>query len=235
MSNLENTLKQLRLSGLLQTLDVPLQEAVASRLGHAEFLELFGQDEINVRQQRLMERRTKAADFRGLKTLEHFGWSKGLGQIVFGVTSAGGFLTGTAAGDGVISAQSAGKQLHLGRTTKVITVSQDNKFGAFGATPVLQQANTVDTRTALVNLGWMTSGTTIDPTPAVAGTISSVTTIAPTARITFISGTTAIATITVPTGWFRQAGRSRSFRQARGPQPQPVTSRSHRRPSRTKR
>jgi DNA replication protein DnaC len=47
----------------------------ANRLGHAEFLELICQDEINVRQQRLMERRTKAADFRGLKTLEDFDWS----------------------------------------------------------------------------------------------------------------------------------------------------------------
>jgi DNA replication protein DnaC len=75
MSTLENTLKQLRLSGLLQTLDVRLQEAVANRLGHAEFLELICQDEINVRQQRLMERRTKAADFRGLKMLEDFDWS----------------------------------------------------------------------------------------------------------------------------------------------------------------
>jgi hypothetical protein len=57
MINLENTLKQLRLSGLLQTLDVRLQEAVSNRLGHAEFLELICQDEINVRQQRLMEGR----------------------------------------------------------------------------------------------------------------------------------------------------------------------------------
>src|SRR5271155_1752592 len=75
MSTLENTLKQLRLSGLLQTLGVRLQEATANRLGHAEFLELICQDEINVRQQRMMERRTKAADFRGLKTLEDFDWS----------------------------------------------------------------------------------------------------------------------------------------------------------------
>jgi Fe2+ or Zn2+ uptake regulation protein len=54
MSTLENTLKQLRLSGLLQTLDVRLQEAVANRLGHAEFLELICQDEVNVRRQRMM-------------------------------------------------------------------------------------------------------------------------------------------------------------------------------------
>ena len=52
MSTLENTLKQLRLSGLVQTLNVRLQEAVANRLGHAEFLELICQDELNVRQHR---------------------------------------------------------------------------------------------------------------------------------------------------------------------------------------
>jgi len=75
MNALETTLKQLRLSGLVQTLSVRLQEAAANRLGHAEFLELICQDELNVRQQRQMDRRTKAADFRGLKTLEDFDWS----------------------------------------------------------------------------------------------------------------------------------------------------------------
>ena len=58
MNALTTTLKQLRLSGLMQTLDVRLQEAVANRLDHAEFLELICQDEINVRQQRLIEHRT---------------------------------------------------------------------------------------------------------------------------------------------------------------------------------
>jgi DNA replication protein DnaC len=72
---LETTLKQLRLSGLCQTLGVRLQEAAANRLGHAEFLELICQDEMNVRAQRKMERRTKAADFHGLKPLEDFDWS----------------------------------------------------------------------------------------------------------------------------------------------------------------
>ncbi len=75
MNALETTLKQLRLSGLVQTLSIRLQEAAANRLGHAEFLELICQDELNVRQQRQMDRRTKAADFRGLKTLEDFDWS----------------------------------------------------------------------------------------------------------------------------------------------------------------
>lgn len=74
MTQLHTTLRQLRLSGLAQTLDVRLQEATASRLGHAEFLELLLQDELNVRHQRQLERRTKAADFRALKTLEDFDW-----------------------------------------------------------------------------------------------------------------------------------------------------------------
>ncbi len=71
---LQSTLKQLRLSGLLQTLEVRLQEAVANRLSHGEFLELILQDELNVRRQRQLARRTQAAEFRGLKTLEDFDW-----------------------------------------------------------------------------------------------------------------------------------------------------------------
>src|SRR5947209_12298783 len=74
MSQLQSTLRQLRLSGLMQTLEVRLREAAASRLGHAEFLELIFQDELNVRHQRMLSRRTKAADFRALKSLEDFDW-----------------------------------------------------------------------------------------------------------------------------------------------------------------
>lgn len=74
MSLLHSTLRQLRLSGLSQSLEVRLQEATAGRLSHAEFLELILQDELNVRHQRLLARRTKAADFRTLKTLEDFDW-----------------------------------------------------------------------------------------------------------------------------------------------------------------
>lgn len=59
MTQIQTTLRQLRLSGLLQTLDVRLQEAAASRLGHGEFLELILQDELNVRHQRQIERRTQ--------------------------------------------------------------------------------------------------------------------------------------------------------------------------------
>src|SRR5262245_26378071 len=74
MTQLQTTLRQLRLSGLAQSIDMRLQEAMASRLGHGEFLELILQDELNVRMQRLLARRTKAADFHHLKTLEDFDW-----------------------------------------------------------------------------------------------------------------------------------------------------------------
>lgn len=71
---LNQTLKQLRLSGLQQTLSVRLQEAASNRLSHGDFLELILADELAVRQERVLKRRTKTADFRHLKTLEEFDW-----------------------------------------------------------------------------------------------------------------------------------------------------------------
>ncbi|GJQ28087.1 MAG: ATPase AAA [Phycisphaerae bacterium] len=71
---LQTALKKLRLSGLTPSLDVRLQEAMANHLSHAEFLELVLQDELAVRQDRLIKRRTKAAAFREPKTLEDFDW-----------------------------------------------------------------------------------------------------------------------------------------------------------------
>jgi DNA replication protein DnaC len=71
---LNETLKELRLSGLQRTLSVRLQEAASSRLSHAEFLELILQDERAARQERALKRLTLAADFRHLKTLEEFDW-----------------------------------------------------------------------------------------------------------------------------------------------------------------
>ncbi len=59
----------------MQTQDVLLQEAAAARLGHGEFLELIFQDELNVRHQRMLACRTKAAEpSTHTKTLEDFDW-----------------------------------------------------------------------------------------------------------------------------------------------------------------
>jgi len=71
-ANLREQLKQLRLSGLLQTLEVRLQEAKSSKLDYAEFLELIFEDEMVVRSDRQIERRTKAAAFRDQKCLDDF-------------------------------------------------------------------------------------------------------------------------------------------------------------------
>jgi DNA replication protein DnaC len=94
MTHLKTTLRQLRLSGLAQALDVRLQEAAANRLGHEEFLELIFQDELNVRHQRHLERRTKAADFRTLKTLEDFDWqfNPAISRKQIYELAAGGYL-----------------------------------------------------------------------------------------------------------------------------------------------
>jgi DNA replication protein DnaC len=73
--NLTQALKQLRLSGLLESLDLRLQEAAGHSLTHAEFLELILQDELAVRGDRQLRRRVKAANFREQKTLDDFDWS----------------------------------------------------------------------------------------------------------------------------------------------------------------
>ena len=73
--SLRKRLRQLRLSGLAQALDVRLQEAAGHGLNHLEFLELILQDEFNVRQQRLLARRQKLATFRETRTLEDFDFS----------------------------------------------------------------------------------------------------------------------------------------------------------------
>ena len=63
------------MSGLAQSLDVQLQETSGNHLNHAEFLELILQDELAVRNERLIGRRVKATAFRESKTLEDFDWS----------------------------------------------------------------------------------------------------------------------------------------------------------------
>jgi len=74
-SSLQEYLKQLRLSGLAQSLEVRLSEAAGNRLDHAEFLELILQDELAVRGSRQIERRVRAASFRETRNLDAFDFS----------------------------------------------------------------------------------------------------------------------------------------------------------------
>lgn len=65
-------LKKLRLSGLTESLEIRLHEAASSGLNHREFLELLLQDELLIRNHRLLNRRTVAAGFREPRRLDEF-------------------------------------------------------------------------------------------------------------------------------------------------------------------
>ena len=74
-SNLLSTLRKLRMSGLASTQEIRLHEAATSGLNHREFLELLLQDELLLRNDRLIARRVAIAGFRDLKRLEDFDFS----------------------------------------------------------------------------------------------------------------------------------------------------------------
>ncbi len=67
-----STLRKLRLSGLAESLEIRLHEASTTGLNHREFLELLLQDELLIRNQRQINRRTMAANFRDVRRLEDF-------------------------------------------------------------------------------------------------------------------------------------------------------------------
>ena len=71
---LDRALRQLRLGGIADTLDVRAQQARADSLGPLDFLGLLVHDELNRRRDRLVERRMKLAAFRDRKTLDTLDW-----------------------------------------------------------------------------------------------------------------------------------------------------------------
>lgn len=73
--SLLSTLKKLRLSGMAESLEVRLHEAATTGLNHREFLELVLQDELLIRNDRQINRRTTAAGFRDARRLEDFDFS----------------------------------------------------------------------------------------------------------------------------------------------------------------
>lgn len=73
--SLSKTLRELRLSGMAESLEVRLQEATSSKLTHLEFLELVLADECLVRGDRKIERGVRRAGFRDVRRLEDFDFS----------------------------------------------------------------------------------------------------------------------------------------------------------------
>jgi len=69
------SLRALKLSGMLQTLDARLAQARAGELGHLEFLQVLCHDEVSRRETTAITRRTRRARFEETLTLEGFDFS----------------------------------------------------------------------------------------------------------------------------------------------------------------
>ena len=65
-------LKKLRLSGILQTLELRSRQAVEDSLSHGEFLLRLLTDEVERRDSKMLEQRIRRANFEHKKTLEDF-------------------------------------------------------------------------------------------------------------------------------------------------------------------
>lgn len=65
-------LKALRMSGILDTLDVRIKQAIDQKLSHVEFLGLVLQDEYERRENKKLRSRLRKANFRGDRTLDNF-------------------------------------------------------------------------------------------------------------------------------------------------------------------
>ncbi|HET9442059.1 MAG TPA: IS21-like element helper ATPase IstB [Acidimicrobiales bacterium] len=72
---LEDSLRSLSLSGMLDTLEARLGQAHAGELGHLEFLQVLCADEIARREVAALERRLRAARFEATVTIEDFDFS----------------------------------------------------------------------------------------------------------------------------------------------------------------
>lgn len=69
---LQTTLRTLKLSGMLDTLDARLEQARAGDLGHLEFLQVLCEDEIARRQRKVLGERIHRAHFEEPTTLEDY-------------------------------------------------------------------------------------------------------------------------------------------------------------------
>lgn len=69
---LQPRLKRLKLGGMLQTLELRLDQAHQEKLGHLAFLELMLEDEIQRRQNKALRRRIERARFEDVQTLSDF-------------------------------------------------------------------------------------------------------------------------------------------------------------------
>lgn len=73
--DLVRVLKKLRLSGVLNSLDLRTKEAVDSDLSHSEFLFRLCSDEVERREAKQLDLRMRRATFESTKRIDDFEWS----------------------------------------------------------------------------------------------------------------------------------------------------------------
>src|SRR5205085_9157729 len=76
MPALSPHLKQLRLSGILDSLEARNRQAIDAKLAYTEFLALLIGDEVARREQKKFSLRLRRAQFRTTKTLEQFDFER---------------------------------------------------------------------------------------------------------------------------------------------------------------
>ncbi len=92
---LDRALKQLRLSGMAEVLETRLRQAQAESLAPIDLVSCLVSDELNRRSERLLERRTKQAQFRDTqKTLDNFDFdfNKKMNRSLVFELATGGFI-----------------------------------------------------------------------------------------------------------------------------------------------
>lgn len=87
-------LKQLRLSGILDSLDARNRQAIDAKLAYTEFLAMLIADEIARRDQKKFDTRLRRAQFRATKTFEQFDFDRlpGLNRALVHDLATGRFL-----------------------------------------------------------------------------------------------------------------------------------------------
>jgi DNA replication protein DnaC len=88
-------LKQLRLSGILDSLEARNRQAIESKLSYTDFLTLLIEDEVARREQKKFDSRLRRAAFRTSKTLEQFDFERlpQLNRALVHDLAAGRYLT----------------------------------------------------------------------------------------------------------------------------------------------
>jgi DNA replication protein DnaC len=94
MPELVPLLKQLRLSGILDSLESRNRQAIEQKLAYTEFLAVLIQDEVARREQKKLQLRLRRASFRSQKTLEQFDFdfNPGLNRALIQDLATGRFI-----------------------------------------------------------------------------------------------------------------------------------------------